>query len=49
MFRDFQTSELRTLLNNETPSILRKNLDLDICNRTFSVINQGLWFTCISW
>ena len=30
MFRDFQLSELCTLLNSVTPSILRKNLISDV-------------------
>ena len=38
--RDFRISELRTLLNCVTPSILRKTLFLDACtcDRTLSVM-----------
>ena len=45
MLRDFPISELRTLLNSVTPSILRKNLISDACtyDRTFSVITQDQW------
>ena len=40
MLRDFQISELRTLLNSVTPSMFRKNLILDACtcDRTRLVI-----------
>ena len=40
MLRDFRISELRTLLNTVTPSILRKKLDSDACtcDRTLLVI-----------
>ena len=45
MFRDFQISELRTLLNSVTSSILRENFILDACtcDRTLSVIIQDSW------
>jgi len=44
MFRDFRIAELRTLLNNVTPSIFRKNLlsDACTCDRILSVITQGV-------
>ena len=45
MLRDFRISELRTLLNSVTPSILRKNLISDACtsDRILSVITQDSW------
>jgi len=42
IFRDFWISELRTLLKNVTPSILRKNLisEACTCDRILSVLTQ---------
>ena len=45
MLRDFQISELRTLLNSATPSILRKSFISGpcTCDRTLSVIHDHKW------
>ena len=42
MFRDFRISELRTLLNCVTPSILCENLNSEACtcDYTLSIITQ---------
>ena len=50
MLKDFRISELRTLLNNVTPSIFRKNLILHACtcDRTLSVITQDSWSEVIN-
>ena len=45
ILKGFLISELRSLLNSVTPSILRKNLisDVGICDHSLSVVTQTSW------
>ena len=48
MLTDFQISELRTLLNNVTPSILCKNLILDACTCEHILLVMPYCRCCLS-